>query len=252
MISLLILSSTVLLASDSVKANDRPDIMLTTGRLLSRCKIISKSPSDAVVSHSKGVENISWELFPEEIRKKHNFSAEEANEYKSKITAINESAKEREKAMEVVSRQASRGLEAHLRVFQVTDGGFLAKGYAYIGPSRRERVTVSSSQKKGWGLTPNENVTKNSVKFVTKRDRTNFEDLIFISTDEAGIVDDQNVVLIVFSSGEFTYRTVLGSSKTVPQYTTDWYSLLSSQEKKAIAVLNNDQLKAAFDEGYEK
>lgn len=55
--------------------NKKSDITLTDGTVLEKAKILTTSPTDAVILHSGGnVENISWDKLPTELRAKYGVS----------------------------------------------------------------------------------------------------------------------------------------------------------------------------------
>ena len=229
---------------------ERPDIKLVDGRVLKRCKIISKTPLDAVILHAEGVENVKWETLPSEYREKHGYSPDKAAAHAVKLDELDEKTREVTKAKRIISDAAAKAMQARLKISQITDDGILATGFALVGPPRKELVTSYSSKKKGWGLTPNETVTTSNSRFVERRDRVTFDEYIFVKVNVSGHVDGDFVDLIIFPNGTYSYQSVGAGIKTIEKYTTDFVSLLSPGERSLVSKLSDEQIWKAFKTGF--
>ena len=101
------------LVSAQLPAADRPDITLNDGRTLKSAKVLSKTPSELVIMHSNGVENVKIDQLPDALRKQYDLDHKSAEAYQKEVDVKAKELSAQEKAKQA-TRQTDTDKRAHI------------------------------------------------------------------------------------------------------------------------------------------
>ncbi|MEM9235184.1 MAG: hypothetical protein AAGB14_00295 [Verrucomicrobiota bacterium] len=188
------------------------ELTTLSGKTYERVTIRKVEPDGLRIMHSSGMAKISFEDLPEEVRKEHGYSEEEAAAYRKQ-----QEEAERKARADLRSDEARRRLKKANRELleTVKNSAIVAKGKVIQNPGTGY-VRASFNQK----IIQTEMVVSGLSRKPKKKVIWGGGDSNAIIYGLGNPVDGESWESVLYPAGTMTYETVLGAGTTVKRYAT--------------------------------